>query len=157
MCIIPFPNRPWFLYVYSTSLLKTQWKKESNISFFHSVFYPFGKLLVIFIKFEIVVCKLFEFGSLNYMVLERVKPSKPSTTGNYGSIKPILSKNRLNHDGSCPLTWRKFKDSKKILFFVSGRGLCRLMWVDFFFFFFHKCIKPPFHRVWLICVGKVYI
>ena len=26
--INPFPNKPWFLRVYSTSLLKTQWGKE---------------------------------------------------------------------------------------------------------------------------------
>ena len=65
----PFPNKPWFLQVCSTSLLKTQWEKEkllitSNFSFSHSVFYPFGELSGIFIKFEIVVWKLFQFGSV---------------------------------------------------------------------------------------------
>ena len=50
--INPFPNKPWFLCVCSTS----------NFSFSHSVFYPFGKLSVIFIKFEFVVCKVFKFG-----------------------------------------------------------------------------------------------
>ena len=34
----------------------------SNFSFSHSVFYPPGELSGIFIKFEIVVCKLFQFG-----------------------------------------------------------------------------------------------
>ena len=34
----------------------------SNFSFSLSVFYPFGELSDIFFKFEIVVCKLFEFG-----------------------------------------------------------------------------------------------
>ena len=63
----PFPNKPWFLRVCSTSLLKTPWEKEkllvmSNFSFFYSVFYLFGELTAIFITFEIVVCKLFEFG-----------------------------------------------------------------------------------------------
>ena len=43
-----------------------QWEKEkllvmSNFSFSHSVFYPFGKLSAIYVKFEIVVCKLFQF------------------------------------------------------------------------------------------------
>ena len=43
----PFPNKPWFLRVCSTSLLKTLWEKEkllvmSNFSFSHGVFYPFG-------------------------------------------------------------------------------------------------------------------
>ena len=49
------------------SLLKTLWEKEkllvmSNFSFSHSVFYPFEELYSIFIKFKIVVCKLFQFG-----------------------------------------------------------------------------------------------
>ena len=34
----------------------------SNFSFSHCVFYPFGELSAIFIRFENVVCKLFEFG-----------------------------------------------------------------------------------------------
>ena len=65
----PFPNKPWFIRVCSISLLKTLWEKEkllgkSNFSFSHSVFYPFGKLSAILINFEIVVCKLFQFGRL---------------------------------------------------------------------------------------------
>ena len=72
VCIVwlsfnPFPKKPWFARVCNTSLLKTSWEKEkllvtSNFSFFHSVFYPFGELSAIFIKFEVVVCKLFQFG-----------------------------------------------------------------------------------------------
>ena len=63
----PFPNKPWFLCVCSISLLKTLCEKKkllvtSNFSFSHSVFYPFGELSAIFIKFEIVICKLFQFG-----------------------------------------------------------------------------------------------
>ena len=46
----PFPNKPWFLRVCSTSLSKTLWEKEkllvtSNFSFSHSVFYPFTYIL----------------------------------------------------------------------------------------------------------------
>ena len=60
-------NKPWFLRVCSTSLWKTLWEKEkllvtSNFSFSHRVFNPFGKLAAIFIKFEIIVCKVFEIG-----------------------------------------------------------------------------------------------
>ena len=63
-----FPNKPWFSRVCSKSVLKTLFEKEkllvtSNFSFSNSVFYPFGKLFAIFIKFEIVVCKLFQYGS----------------------------------------------------------------------------------------------
>ena len=62
----PYPNKPWFLRVCNNGLLKTLWEKEkllvmSNFSFSHSVFYPFGQLSAIFIKFEIVVFKLFQF------------------------------------------------------------------------------------------------
>ena len=47
--------------------LKTLWEKEkvlimSNFSFSHSVFYPFGGLFAFFVKFEFVLCKLFQFG-----------------------------------------------------------------------------------------------
>ena len=54
-------------YVCCTSLLKTLREKEkllvtSNFSFSHSVFYPFGELPAIFIKFNILVSKLFQFG-----------------------------------------------------------------------------------------------
>ena len=47
--------------------LKTLWEKEklivmSNFSLSNSVFYLFGQLSAIFVKFKIVVCKLFQFG-----------------------------------------------------------------------------------------------
>ena len=61
-CFNPFPNKPWFLRVCKTSLLKTSLFITSNFSFSHSVFYPFKELSAIFIEFEIVVCKLFQFG-----------------------------------------------------------------------------------------------
>ena len=69
LSINPFPNKPWILRVCSESLLKTPWEKEkwlvtSNFSFSHGVFYLFGEPSAIFIKFEIVVCKLFQFGSI---------------------------------------------------------------------------------------------
>ena len=56
----PFPNKPWFLHVSSTSILKTLWEKEkllvmSNSSFSHRVFFPFGELSATFNKFKIVV------------------------------------------------------------------------------------------------------
>ena len=65
----PFPNKPWFLRVCGTSLLKTPWEKEkllvtSNFSFSHSVFYPYREPSTILIKLEIVVCKLFQFESV---------------------------------------------------------------------------------------------
>ena len=67
--INPFPNKPLFLHVCSTSILKTLWEKEkllvkSNFSFSHSVFLMFGELSAIFIKFIIVVCKLSQFGRI---------------------------------------------------------------------------------------------
>ena len=61
-----FQNKPWFLHVCSTSLLKTPWEKEkflvmSNFSISHCVFYPFEELSARYVKFETVVCKLFQF------------------------------------------------------------------------------------------------
>ena len=64
--LTPSQTSPGFLRVCSKSLLKTVWGKKkllvaSNFSFSHCVFYSFGELSVIFTKFNIVVCKLFEF------------------------------------------------------------------------------------------------
>ena len=69
----PFPNKPWFLCVCCSSLLKTLWKKEkllimSNFTFSHSVFYPFGGLSVIFMEFKFVVGKLFQFGRVKNLL-----------------------------------------------------------------------------------------
>ena len=69
MTFNPFPNKPWFLRVHSTSLLKTLWEEEkllvtSNFYFPNSVFYPFEELFSIFVEFEIVVCKNFQFGKV---------------------------------------------------------------------------------------------
>ena len=70
--INPFPNKPWFLRVCSTSHLKTLWEKEkllvtSNFSFSRSVFYLFGELAAIFIKSKIVLCQSFEYGRVKYL------------------------------------------------------------------------------------------
>ena len=48
---------------------ETLWEKEkllvmSNFSFSRRVFYPFGELSAIFIKFDFVISKLFQFGGL---------------------------------------------------------------------------------------------
>ena len=64
----PFSNKPRFLRVFSTCLLKTLREKEKllltcNFSFSHSVFYPFfGNFCAIFIKYEFVLCQPFLFG-----------------------------------------------------------------------------------------------
>ena len=63
-CVAPI--EPLFLRVSPTYLLKTVWEKEkllvtNNFSFSDSVFYPFGELVAIFIKFKIVVCKVVQF------------------------------------------------------------------------------------------------
>ena len=70
----PFPNKPCFLRVCSTSPLKTLREKKkllvmSNLFFSHSVFYPFIEISAIFIKHEIVVCKLFQFGPVQNLSL----------------------------------------------------------------------------------------
>ena len=57
---------PGFLHVCRKRLLKALWEKEkllvtSNFSFSRSVFHPFKELFAIFIEFEIVVWKFFQF------------------------------------------------------------------------------------------------
>ena len=75
----PFPNKPWFLRVCSTSLMKTLWEKEkllvtSNFSFSHSVFYPFLRTFCHFHRIK--KCHLQTFSvwkSPKFVVWERVK------------------------------------------------------------------------------------
>ena len=57
-CLKRFSNKPCFLQVSRTCLLKTLWEKEkllvtSNFSFSHRVFYPFGELSAIFTNFKL--------------------------------------------------------------------------------------------------------
>ena len=69
----PFPNKPMFLCVCRASLLKTLLEKKkilikSNFFFSHSVFYPFVEISAIFIKFEIVVRKLFQLAPVQNLL-----------------------------------------------------------------------------------------
>ena len=64
--INPFPNKPWFLHVGRMSLLKTLREKKKiarNKQFllFPQCFLPFQRTLNCFIKFNIIVYKLFQF------------------------------------------------------------------------------------------------
>ena len=68
----------FFFRVCSRGIFRTLWEKEkllvsSNLSFSQIALYPFGELSGIFIKFEIVVCKLSIWKSLKCVVWERVK------------------------------------------------------------------------------------
>ena len=69
----PFPNKPLFLPICTRSLLKILWEKEkllatSNFFFFQRCFIPFWRTFCYFIKFEIVVCKLFQFGRVSNLL-----------------------------------------------------------------------------------------
>ena len=85
----PFSNKPWFLRDCSTSLSQTLGKGETacNKQFllFPQCFLPFEELYAIFIKFKIVICKLFQFGwvqnlsfgkGLNNLLLTNIKVTK---------------------------------------------------------------------------------
>ena len=75
----PFLNKPWFLHVCSTSLLKTLWKKEkllvtSNSSFSPQFFLPVWRTLFYF--HQILNCRLQTISvwkSLKFVVWESVK------------------------------------------------------------------------------------
>ena len=76
LIISPLPNKPWYLGVCSTSLLKTLWEKEkllvmSNLYFSHSVFYPFGELSAIFINLK-VICNLIQCGRVQNLSFWKV-------------------------------------------------------------------------------------
>ena len=60
---LPFPKQALVFMCPHYKSFKSMWEKEK---FSHSVFYPFGKLKIsaIYIKFEVVVCKHFQYGRL---------------------------------------------------------------------------------------------
>ena len=64
--------------VCSTNLPKTRGKKRNfllqAIPPFLSVIFPFGELYAIFIKFEIVFCKIFQFGRVLILSFEKRFP-----------------------------------------------------------------------------------
>ena len=56
-------------YMSAVQVFWKHWEKEkslvmSNFSFSYIVFYPYEELSAISVKFEIVVCKLFQFGGV---------------------------------------------------------------------------------------------
>ena len=65
----PFPNKPWFLRVCSSRLLKTLWEKEkllgtNNFSFSHSVWYLFEELSAVFIRLKLLSANSLSFGKV---------------------------------------------------------------------------------------------
>ena len=108
----PFPNKPWFLRVCRTSLLKTLREKEkllvtSNFSFSHSVFCPFGGLSAIFIKFKKVVCKLFQFGRVKNLTFGKELLPFPKINFNFSAKFNLSSANAFNLDQSKNLSFGK--------------------------------------------------
>ena len=77
LAINHFPNKPWFLRVCSTSLLKSLWEKEklliwSNFSFSHSVIYPFRRTLCHFHQLQNCgLQNLSVWKSLKFVVWEK--------------------------------------------------------------------------------------
>ena len=70
----------FMIFTFYMSAVHIFWKKTggkekllvtSNFPFSHSVFYSFEEFSAIFINFEIVICKLFQFESLKFVVWER--------------------------------------------------------------------------------------
>ena len=88
----PFPNKPWFLRVCSTSLLKTMWA----ISPFPTVF------STVFIQYKIVVCKLSEIGRVENLSFGKGLKGSEVMQGNHGALtKMPLFWKLLKHDLSC--------------------------------------------------------
>ena len=75
----PFPNKPWFLHVLSTSLLKTLWEKEkllvmSNFTFSPQCFLPVWRTFCHFHQgWNCRLQTLSVWKSLKFVIWERVK------------------------------------------------------------------------------------
>ena len=78
---------------------KEKFLLTSNFSFSHSVFYPFGKLFSFFIKFEIVMYKLFQFVSLwNLLFVKGVNPpSQALITQIEKALENLVEKEKNQH------------------------------------------------------------
>ena len=103
----PFPNKPWFLPICSTSLLKILGEKEkllvaSNFSFSHSVFYSFEELSAIWI-----VVKRLQFGRVQSLSFGKGNHPFPKKT-NFRLFRTkrvvtsifCISNNILYHSGN---------------------------------------------------------
>ena len=66
MMVNSFSNKPWFLLVCSTCLCENTVGKGEIAR--NSVFYWCGTLSAIFLKNDIVVCKLFQFGRVQNLL-----------------------------------------------------------------------------------------
>ena len=130
--INPFSNKPLLLSGWSRSLLKTPWEKEklllkSNFSFSRCVSYLSGEPSAIFIKFEIVFCKVFGFESLKFVVFKRVNFLPDDKSLDWSKLKG-LADNRLNvvrflqKRKFCEKT-KKNRDHRHFLFFFFTKGL----------------------------------
>ena len=75
----PFPNKPWFLRVCDTSLLKTLWEKEkllamNKFSFFPTMFLPVWRTFCHFhLIWNCCLHTLSVWKGLKFVVWERVK------------------------------------------------------------------------------------
>ena len=91
----PFPHK-LFLSICSTSVLKKMWEKwklliTSNFSFSHNVFYPFGRLSAIFIKFKVVVCKFFQFRGVQNLSFEKGLRVKCKKDGKFSFFQILMA------------------------------------------------------------------
>ena len=72
--INPFPNKPWFLCVCSTCLLKTMWEKEKLLIMllFPHCFLPFWRTFCHFHQIQNCMQTLSVWKSLKFVVWEKV-------------------------------------------------------------------------------------
>ena len=111
----PFPNKPWMLRVYSTSLLKTLWEKEkmlvtSIFSFPHSVFYSMKKKIIILATFNL--SSVNAFNSVMFKILLFGKERVKSTRQHKFSF--VQTESICRHKNKCdPKTEICFQKSKK--------------------------------------------
>ena len=110
---IPFPNKPLFLRVCSTSLLKTLWEKKkllvtSNFSFSRSVFYPFRELFANSIKFEIVSLNIF-YCQNKIQIFHDTNKEREANGLSRKWVEPQVQKRRLKLSSAKSSSLEEFK------------------------------------------------
>ena len=69
----PFPNKPWFLHVCSTSLLKTLWEKEKLLVMSNFSFSPFPTVFSTCLESFLPFLKRLKLSSANPLNMDKSK------------------------------------------------------------------------------------
>ena len=111
--IIPFPNNPLFSLVCITNHVQKLWEREkllilSNLSFSHSVFYPFGELSAIFYQIQNCLLQtLSVWKSLRFVIWKGIKKRNNESPMKLISFEPVKKRFYYSRISCFPVGYRE--------------------------------------------------